>query len=1285
MVNTGLNPSWGIHAEKIQITGAVQGVGFRPTIYRLAIECNLTGSVANHAEGIVIRVAGQSLQIDSFIQRLQQEKPAAVRIDHVHRQPISLSEIGLETIAVATQTIRKTEIREMADGDDDWGSPVFAGLLDRLPSSGQGSEPADLVDFPLADHPGDRVNVVNMVDLAEPMGTDLAAGPVLPISPSAAIEGDRQHSQGLPVPTDPVMGDPLEDPLEDPLGIVSPDRPSSDYSHSTALRMQSARAQRHEKALANATDQVRQSVQQNGTQPIGTQQNGQGFGLGLGQPAAVLHTEIQASESPLPANLTPESSAMAEAPLINTRLRGQRCPLHLRPEWRSAYRDLMFDGSASETERASSLMNLPSDRWSLPAQGSTLLGWLPDPIELPPVAASPTAPLRDPQNQDQPALSAPSIIPAIPATNSGQQLDLAPPGSILPADQSAQSAPEPDFRGPGSLHEPLEGMSQSANPDVMPPLDCSDLPETSAPPTVMGDPSLLPPTTDQCLADALANELASLLDPLLDPLLDIDDDVAEQTFLQPQEGAALSEGLCLPQLPAPPLSSGPQISPSVRGRRSHPIDLSSGTILRPSFVPMKRDGRRIPRSPADTVAADLATCPACLRDLHDLRSRFYHDPFVSCSQCGPRLSVTRSLPYERARTSLAGFQHCTDCAADYTNPESRRFQSQTASCPTCGPFVWFEWVGQPNPAAKGDRAIEKVAQALLRGAIIAVKGLGGLHLVCDATQESVVQRLRSRKQSPDRPFPILVRHLAMAQRYCHLDDHERALLTGSAAPIVLLSRLPDAAIAPSVAPGLSELGVMLPDSPLHHLLITAINRPLVFTSGNQSGDPPCVDNQEARSRLSTIADGLLLHNQSIVHRVDDSIVRVLPHSIQMIRRSRGYAPAAIRLSSGFERSIPVLAMGSDRSNALCLTQQGEAILSPHLGDLSTPASLQAYRLALSQLRHLFNHRPGAIAVDLHPEGRSGAVGIELAATLEIPLLQIQRHHAQIAACLVDREWDAHQSPVLGIVLDDMGWGGDDSIWGGELLWTTYEQCHRVGSLQPVPLLGGERAHREPWRNLYAQLQTAGLLAAADALVTPDRDWFADRHRPTLDSMLQTGFNSPLSSSCGRLIDAVAALLGLATHHLSYPEQAAVALEALARSAPSEDTVAYPMDLRSDLLLRLDPAPLWQSLLTDLAQGVPPAVMALRFHRGLAHSFARAARSLQQQGLIFSAIALGGTAIQNQLLLQCLETALEPLGYPLLVPQQVSINDGSLALGQAAIAMAWMNLSTDGTHLLHTPT
>jgi hydrogenase maturation protein HypF len=1087
---------------------------------------------------------------------LQQEKPAVVRIDHVRRQPISLSEIGLETIAVATQTIRKTEIREAADGDDDWGSPILSEIAD-------------------------------------------------------------------------------------------PDRPSSAYSHSTALRMQSARAQRHEKALENAMAEAAQ-------------------GSPLDNHDRSPSVAIDGSEDAAP-DLQPfDGSAEAEVPVLDSRLRGQRCPLHLRPEWRPAYRNLAFDGSLSETERVGSLMNLPSDRWSLPAEVPTLLGWLPDPIDLPPLVELPVVTPPAPALDLEPCVT--------PFTDSSPRLDFSQSAIALPevpptpppplADQDAQTATSAlsDAAGMSGLDAPLA------------------LPAVPDSPSSIDDPSLLDssllPTTDQALSDALANELANLLDPLLE----IDDGVTEETFLQ--GSMAPMEALRPPQLPTPPSIAAPHLPPPVRTWRSHPIDLSSGTILRPSFIPMKRDGRGTARSPADTIGPDLATCAACLRDLHDPRSRFYHDPFVSCSQCGPRLSVTRSLPYERARTTLAGFQHCTDCAADYANPESRRFQSQTASCPACGPFVWFEWVGQPNPAAKGDRAIEKVAQALLRGAIIAIKGLGGLHLVCDATQESVVQRLRLRKQSPDRPFPILVRHLAMAQRYCQMDDHERALLMGSAAPIVLLSRLPEAAIAPSVAPGLSELGVMLPDSPLHHLLMAAINRPLVFTSGNRSGEPPCLDNQEARSRLSSIADAFLLHNQSIVHRVDDSIVRVLPRSVQMIRRSRGYAPAAIRLPSGFERSVPILAMGGDRNNTLCLTQQGEAILSPHLGDLSTPTSLQAYRLALSQLRHLFSHRPGAIAVDLHPEGRSVAVGAELAATLEIPLLQIQRHHAQVAACLVDREWDVQQSPVLGIVLDDMGWGSDGSIWGGELLWTTYEQCHRVGSLQPVPLLGGERANREPWRNLYAQLQSAGLLAAADALATPDRDWFGGRHRPTLDSMLQTGFNSPLSSSCGRLIDAVAALLGLGGDHLSYPEHSAIALEALARSAPQEDTVAYSMDLRSDLLLRLHPAPLWQALLTDLAQGRSPALMALRFHRGLAQSFAQAARSLKQQGLLFSAIALGGTVLQNQLLLQCLETALAPLGCPVLVPQQVPVNDGSLALGQAAIATAWMNLSTDGTRRPH---
>ncbi|HEY8125189.1 MAG TPA: carbamoyltransferase HypF [Methylocystis sp.] len=683
--------------------------------------------------------------------------------------------------------------------------------------------------------------------------------------------------------------------------------------------------------------------------------------------------------------------------------------------------------------------------------------------------------------------------------------------------------------------------------------------------------------------------------------------------------------------------------------------------------------------PARTqVAPDAALCGACAAELRDRSERRYRYPFTNCTHCGPRFSIVTAVPYDRATTTMASFVLCAACAAEYRNPNDRRFHAEAVACPSCGPSASVVPFGQAKIPSDGDvDAVEIAARLITQGEIIAVKGLGGYHLACDASSPEAVLRLRRLKRRDAKPFALMARDLAVIRRYCAVDAVEERALTSVEAPIVLLratgrERLPEA-----VAPGLDTLGVMLPTTPLHLLLVDQFEHPLVMTSGNISDEPAVVDDAEAYRQLAEIASFALTHDRAIANRVDDSVMRVMGARPRVLRRARGYAPTPLRLPSGFENAPDLLAMGGELKATFCLVKDGQAILSQHQGDLENAATLDDYEKNLALYGQLFDHAPSAIVVDRHPEYLSSKRGRAHAVRSGAPLIEVQHHHAHVAACLAENGWPLHAPPALGIVLDGLGYGDDGAIWGGEFLLADYLGYQRLARLKPVAMPGGAQAVREPWRNLYAHLKAAGEF---DATPFAASDWGALDAKPlaTIDRMITQSLNSPLASSCGRLFDAVAAGLGVCADRQAYEGQAAARLETLAAAAPNE-TRGYALRLTESELIDIDAAPLWRAIRDDLRQGVSAQTVARRFHLGLAQSIADVAVRLAAARR-FETVALSGGCFQNRLLFESVHDRLREAGFAVLTHADTPANDGGLSLGQAAIGAAHLmrvDMTRDG--------
>ncbi len=638
------------------------------------------------------------------------------------------------------------------------------------------------------------------------------------------------------------------------------------------------------------------------------------------------------------------------------------------------------------------------------------------------------------------------------------------------------------------------------------------------------------------------------------------------------------------------------------------------------------------------VTPDAATCPDCAAEIRaDGRRRSY--AFTNCTHCGPRFTILKDLPYDRAQTTMAAFPMCPECRAEYVDPADRRFHAQPVACPACGPRLWLEVAGAEVP---GDPVALAVAR-LRAGEVLAVKGLGGFHLACDAADTAALARLRARKHRPTKPF-ALMGHVAALDRVAVLSEPDLDLLCDAAAPIVLV---PSRRVLPEdVAPGMANLGVMLPYTPLHHLLCDAFGGVLVMTSGNLSGEPQVVDNDEARAKLSAFADAFLMHDRAIARRLDDSVERSSPPMV--LRRARGRVPGTLPLPAGFEGCPQVLALGGQMKGAICLVKNGEALLGHHLGDLDDALCAEEFGKAVADYTALFDHRPALVAVDAHPGYRASQEG----RAMGMPVAEVFHHHAHLAACLAENLWPLDGGRVAGIVLDGAGLGPDGTIWGGELLLGDYRGFERRASLVPAPLPGGDRAAREPWRNALVRLDQAGLSSWADAL-------FPGQPRDLLRQAVAAGVNAPMSTSAGRLFDAFAAVLGICPGGISHEGEAAMRLEATADEAGD----GLPFALVDG---KIDPAAIWAPVQAALAAGTTRAVLAWRFHAGLARAFARAARALVETGEA-RAVALSGGCFQNALLLDLTRRALGEV--PVLTHRLTPANDGGLALGQAVIAAA----------------
>ncbi|WP_460274047.1 carbamoyltransferase HypF [Celeribacter sp. ULVN23_4] len=645
------------------------------------------------------------------------------------------------------------------------------------------------------------------------------------------------------------------------------------------------------------------------------------------------------------------------------------------------------------------------------------------------------------------------------------------------------------------------------------------------------------------------------------------------------------------------------------------------------------------------VTPDAATCPSCLAEVFNPSERRAGYAFTNCTHCGPRFTIVEQLPYDRAHTTMAPFEMCPACRAEYENPEDRRFHAQPVACPDCGPRLWLE------PEVEGD-PMAATAALLRSGKIVAVKGLGGFHLACDALNADAVAELRKRKYRPAKPF-ALMGTLEMIRRWCHVSGEEEALLNDPTAPIVLLSAKdkPEGVAPEGIAPAQATLGWMLPYTPLHHLLIAAVSGPLVMTSGNLSGEPQVIGNAEAREKLSGFADAFLMHDRAIARRLDDSVERITPHGPMVLRRARGRVPGTLPLPEGFETVPQIAAYGGQMKGALCLIKDGQALLGHHLGDLDGALCYEAFLEADADYAELFDHHPEAVACDLHPEFRASIH----AQTKGLPVEEVQHHHAHLAACLGENDWPLNGGKVAGIVLDGLGLGPDGTVWGGEVLLGDYRGFERKAWLKPAPLIGGDMAAKEPWRNAVARLDQADMSEVAD-------EAFGAHPLAMLRMARDRGLNASLSSSVGRLFDAFAALAGFEGAQ-SFEGQAAMWLETLAQRVSMEAGEAYPLPCVSG---ELDVSAMIKAWLDGREADGSPEAVAMRFHAGLAQGFVAVARGLVEAGEA-EAVALTGGVFQNALLLDLTLMALGDV--PVLLHKQVPANDGGLAFGQALVAAA----------------
>jgi hydrogenase maturation protein HypF len=709
------------------------------------------------------------------------------------------------------------------------------------------------------------------------------------------------------------------------------------------------------------------------------------------------------------------------------------------------------------------------------------------------------------------------------------------------------------------------------------------------------------------------------------------------------------EQFCLElRMKAPPLASIQDIAITYH----HPV----------SYKDFEIRGSLATKGKYQLVSPDIATCQACLSELLDPNDRRYRYPFINCTNCGPRFTIIDDMPYDRPKTTMRYFQMCPQCQAEYDNPLDRRFHAQPNACPECGPRV--ELIDNQGNALPCPDAVASAGQLLRAGKIIAIKGLGGFLLACDASNGTAVKTLRQRKRRSSKPFAIMVTNIDEAKKQCYISQEEEKLLTSPQSPIVLMKWKESSSVSREVAPNLQYLGAMLPYTPLHHILLRDTQLPLVMTSGNLSEEPIAKDNDEALSRLSGIADSYLVHNRNIYSRYDDSVAIVEKGTSQLIRRARSYAPYPIHLQF---RAKQVLGCGAEVKNTFCLTRDNYAFLSQHIGDMENMETLEHFADTISLYKRLFHIEPVIIAHDLHPDYLATKYAQELG-NHGIKLIPVQHHHAHIVSCMAD---NGVQSSVIGVVFDGTGLGSDGRIWGGEFLVADYRNFQRVGHLEYLPLPGGDAATRKPYRIAIAYiLSLLGEGALSQGL--PAMEDIGRGEIEIIRRQIERGLNSPLTSSMGRLFDAISALIGV-RGEIDYEGQAAVELEMTAYKAgpePNKGTnyeEGYPYHIvQSEGIRIVKLGDLLSAVVEELHQDVSKARISVNFHNTIAQMTNQMCQLINSETGI-NEVALSGGVFQNRLLLNKTVSLLEKDGFQVFTHKQVPCNDGGISLGQAVIA------------------
>jgi hydrogenase maturation protein HypF len=656
------------------------------------------------------------------------------------------------------------------------------------------------------------------------------------------------------------------------------------------------------------------------------------------------------------------------------------------------------------------------------------------------------------------------------------------------------------------------------------------------------------------------------------------------------------------------------------------------------------------------ISPDSAVCKDCLQEMLNPTDRRYRYPFITCTNCGPRYSIITGIPYDRPKTTMSGFPLCPDCLKEYNDPMDRRFHAQPIACHNCGPQVSL-LNSSGEFIAEKDAAVVKAIILLRQGSILAVKGIGGYHLAVDACNLSAVKTLRERKKRDEKPFAVMTANLESARELALMNKMEERLLTSSEAPIVIVRKRRDCSLSPLVAPANGWIGLMLPYAPLQHLLFERTEiKALVMTSGNISDEPVAYEDDDALTQLSGIADYFLCHNRPIHIRSDDSVMRVFQEQPLFYRRARGFAPRAVKLPFAVQ---PILATGAELKSAVCLANSDQAFLSQHIGDLKNESTNDSFCHTVKHFTEIFQTEPELIACDLHPDYHSSL----FAEKSHLPIVRVQHHHAHIASCMAE---NGLTGDVIGIIYDGTGYGPDGTIWGGEILVGGYESYIRAAHLRPVALPGGDAAVREPWRMAMSYLyQATG--EAAFSTDTPAARQLSGTVQEVFSSMLRRGINSPLTTSCGRLFDAVAALLNIRLK-VSYDGQAAIELEALAETADDSDVAGYTYTVLSKNAapFQLDFSPMFIEILNDISRGIPAAVIALRFHFTVAAATSEVCVKISQTSGL-NRVVLSGGVFQNRLLSEMIYNALVEKGLKVFTHRLVSPNDGGIALGQVAIA------------------